>query len=552
MKKYLFIALAALGFAACAEKDEMGKQPINNGETEQSYVAVTFTADGVTRADEYVVGTDAERAVNSAYIFFFDKNGNAFTVNGKESHPGDRNYVNVIDDMDGQPNDADGDAMSNVSDIKDKVIVLEKYKGEYPSQVVAVLNWTPDSTKPADYYSLSQLKKEISTLGNDTTGYVMSNSVYLNANSEIVDAVALTEANIAKNEADAKANPIVIHVERIAARVDFAALNNGRFNIKRTVMDTVDDQVNGSANETEVYAQIVGFELYNDYEKSWLIKRVSESWGLGDAVVGFNWNESGRYRSFWATSLSPADGENFPANRFSWNSDNTKLDDPQPWVYCGENTREWNPANDVRTKVIVKAQLVDKDGNPVEVVSWWGKEYVTEDHLKTVVANTLNTTYFKLVGSEYVGIEPQDLECVARNSSEDNAYEVYFCIAQSKKGENWYKYMDSKYDEIALDKLNEELKEVQPALVYKNGMTYYYTDIRHLDKNYEGKLAEYGVVRNHIYSVNITDITGYGTPVYDPNIEFETPDKPEDIETYVAAQINILSWRVVDNTTELK
>jgi hypothetical protein len=123
MKKYLFIALAALGFAACAEKDEMGNQPINNGEKEQSYVAVTFTADGVTRADEYVVGTDAERAVNSAYIFFFDKYGNAFTVNGKESHPGGVNYVSVIDDMDGQPNDDDGDAMPNVSDIKDKVIV---------------------------------------------------------------------------------------------------------------------------------------------------------------------------------------------------------------------------------------------------------------------------------------------------------------------------------------------------------------------------------------------------------------------------------------------
>lgn len=546
MKKYLFIALAALGFAACAEKAETNV-PANNGEKEQSYVAVTFTADGVTRADEYVVGTNEERAVQSAYIFFFDKNGNAFTVNGKESHPGNVNYVSVMDQMDGGPNDDDGDAMPNVSDIKDKVIVLERYKGEYPSQVVAVINWTPKKS-----YSLSELKKEISTLGNDTDGYVMSNSVYLNANGETVDAVALTEANIAKNESDAKANPIVIHVERIAARVDFAALNNGRFNIERTVMDTVDDQVNGSANETEVYAQIVGFELYNDYDKSWLIKKVNENWGLGDAVVGFNWNESGRYRSFWATSLSPADGENFPANRFSWSSDNTKLDDQKPWVYCGENTREWTKENDVRTKVIVKAQLVDVNGNPVEVVSWWGKEYVGEDHLKIVVANTLNHTYFKLVGSEYVGIEPQDLACVARNSWEKNAYEVYFCIAQDKKGEKWHKYVENRYDEIALDKLNEELKEVQPALVYKKGMTYYYTDIRHLDKSYEGKRAEYGVVRNHIYSVNITDITGYGTPVYDPNIEFETPEHPVGIETYVAAQINILSWKVVDNTTTLQ
>ena len=50
MKKYLFIALAALGFAACSEKNEEAA-PVQNGEFEQSYVAVTFTADGITRAD---------------------------------------------------------------------------------------------------------------------------------------------------------------------------------------------------------------------------------------------------------------------------------------------------------------------------------------------------------------------------------------------------------------------------------------------------------------------------------------------------------------------
>lgn len=541
MKKYLFIALAALCFAACAEKAETNV-PVNNGEKEQSYVAVTFTADGVTRAEDYAVGTDAERAVKSAYVFFF-QNGNAFTVANKASHPGDVNWVNVMDQMDGQPNDADGDAMDNVSDIKDTVLVLENYKGEYPTHVVAVLNWTPANKA----YSLDELKAVISELGNDEKGYVMSNSVYLNSNVKTVDAVALTEANIAKKAEDAKANPITIHVERIAAKVEFPEATNGKlFDIDRTVEDTVDDQPNGSANETKVFAKIVGFELYNDYEKSWLIKKVDENWGLTDQVLGLNWNESGRYRSFWANSLSPVDGEDFPANTFAWGSDNTAVGG---YNYIGENTRKWDEADDVRTKVIVKAQLVDKDEKPVEVVSWWGKEYVGEDHLKIVVANTLNNTYFKLVDSKYVGIQPEDLECIVRNSSEENAYEVYFGIAQSKKGEKWHKYMDSKYDEIALDKLNEELKEVEPALVYKKGMTYYYTDIKHL--GYPGKTAEYGIVRNHIYRVNITEIKGYGTPVYNENLIFETPDKPEDITTFVAAQINILSWRVVENDYNL-
>ena len=90
-----------------------------------------------------------------------------------------------------------------------------------------------------------------------------------------------------------------------------------------------------------------------------------------------------------------------------------------------------------------------------------------------------------------------------------------------------------------MDVINNELAAVQPALVYKNGMTYYWLDIKHLGA--EGKTAEYGIVRNHVYKVNINDITGYGTPVYNGTTDFINLEKPEDIVTYVSAQINILS-----------
>ena len=520
MKKYLFIALAAMGFAACESAQE-NATPGQNGELEQSYVAITLAADDLnTRADDgkYEEGLSEERAVKSAYVFFF-KDGAAFPVafDGTTStNSGAKNYLKV--ELTG-----DNQQMPNVSDVKDAVLVLQNYKGEYPNKIVAVLNWTPD--KPS--YTLENLKTKISTLGNATTGFVMSNAVYADKANQTVDAVDLTIDNIAKTAEDALANPVTIHVERVAAKVVFTAASNGKF--------AVEKEVEGKT----VYAQIKGFELYNDYQESWLIKRIDPTW-----EVGFNWNDYNFFRSYWAQSL----GKAFENNRFNWNDDNTALGG---YVYCGENTRAWTEAADVRTKVVVKAQLVDAEGNAFEVVNWYGKDYIGEENLLKVVANTLKNTYFSSTdnGQSFTGLTPGDIKCVSRPIDGDKDYLVNFLLSDDGKAKTWYKYEGGNYSLITVDGLTDALGEVQPALVYKNGMTYYWLDIKHLGAT--GSTAEYGVVRNHVYKVNITDITGYGTPVYDGTKDFTDLEKPEDIVTFVAAQINILSWRVVENNYDI-
>ena len=131
MKKLLVLALAAFAFAACSEKDESGDKSTQKGELEQSYVSITLAADDMgTRAADgvYEEGTAAERAVKSAYVFFFE-DGAAFPVafdGTTTTNAGPCNWLQV--DLTGSASD-----MPNVSDVKDAVLVIQNYKGDPPA-----------------------------------------------------------------------------------------------------------------------------------------------------------------------------------------------------------------------------------------------------------------------------------------------------------------------------------------------------------------------------------------------------------------------------------
>ena len=209
-----------------------------------------------------------------------------------------------------------------------------------------------------------------------------------------------------------------------------------------------------------------------------------------------------------------------------------------------------NITSDPRTKVIVKAQLVDADGNAVEVANWYGHNYIGEGAVRAEIASLLESEIFYADGAEYKGICGDDLKAVpahmAPEGTEVKAYEVFFQLSDEGATKEWFVYSNAEGYKSATDEaINARLANVQPALVYKNGMTYYFTAIKHLGS--VDSSSEFGVVRNHVYKVNISDIKGFGTPVYDPNVEVEVPERPKDTNSYVAAQVYILSWKVVKN-----
>ena len=129
---------------------------------------------------------------------------------------------------------------------------------------------------------------------------------------------------------------------------------------------------------------------------------------------------------------------------------------------------------------------------------------------------------------------------------EAEAYEVIFQLADASCEKEWFTYSNAEgYVAATAEAINGRLAAVDPALVYKDGMTYFYADIRHLGR--KDSASEYGIVRNHIYKVNISTITGLGTPIYDSDVDIDTPERPSDVHSYVAAEVRILSWKVVKN-----
>lgn len=595
MKKYLFIALALLGMASCAKDDlNGGNKPQHNGEIEESYIAINLmAADSDTRAlsgdNDYEKGTDAERVVKTAYFFFFDAQGNPFYVNnanGSATKPGTTEQTNHLSLS---ISEASTEAMPNVSDIKEAVLILETYKGVYPSQIVAVINWVPT----AKAYTLAALHDALVGLRGTENGFVMSNSVYMDGAGKMVDAVPLTAANIKTSETDAKNTPVEIYVERIAAKVVLTASGkvDGTTNIFDTQKNTTPVVSAGQSSEIDVYVQLHGWELYNDHNTSNLLKNIDPAWGDGEGL-GLNWNDRFKFRSYWALSQDKSvlddkfawqySSDEQTANGFKTKygfavaSDATYTDDTT-YTYCGENTGTSivstiedktviTPYNK-NTKVILKGQLMQSDGNggykSLELARWYGTDYAGEEALRIAVANSLKYTLFSSPdnGISFDPIKPEDLMCVAGSVVGKEAYEVGFQLSTTDglgKNKTWYKY-DSENDYAILGdsgvpgdnttQTNNYLKSVQPALLYKTGQTYYIVDIEHFGT----KTAAYGVVRNHVYQIDINSIKGYGSPVYNGTGNIIDPEYPEveDESSYVAARINVLSWKIVKQTVDI-
>lgn len=559
-KNSLFMSvLASLFMLGCSHEEIAPNGEDNGNGNGNSYMSINLVSSDATdsRASTgYEDGEDAENKVTKVRFYFFNGTGGAALVKLK----GDK-YVNYYDWTPGQGDqtgDKDDDDVESI--LSATIVINTAEQDKLPVMVAAVVN--PTITDDISR-GLSDLKAHVADYATNlltTEGkFVMYNAVYA-ANNTDVSATSIKPENLRSTEADAKANPIKIYVERNVAKVSVEIAAGFDANTKRLKLQQV---VNNDAETKtyedlkvdgkQIYLELEGWDLTAESNEGRLVKKINPAWS------GWNWN--GSHRSFWAINSMSDNVKNVYGNYdVITNTFNTAL-------YTNENAQKADIApiegkkNLNNTKVILKGKLCDADGNAYTIVRHLGAYFIddptTLTGLKKNILNqlALNKHYYYADGTGRTEIGEGDIDIVAvenqsTNEQSDNNCYVYAQLSEAGKAKTWYaSTLQEDLSTVDNNTINNDLKNkelITWALVWKSGMTYYYYYIKHLAES-----NETGVVRNHVYKTKVTKIAGLGTPVYDPS-KVIYPEQPGKNENYIAAEINILSWRIVSNEYELE
>lgn len=595
MKKrlYLLPTLAiGLSLASCSNEDvKTGASSTDEDDYATNYLSVNLVQapDMASRADEiYEDGDVTENTVSKVRFYFFDVDGKAVDVKKV-----DNVYQNFYDWENGI--DSDGKESPNVEKKLKAVLIINTKEGDkLPAKVLAVLN--PDKLNlDNSNLNLSDFQADTKAYnfaeyanasGTDKT-FIMVNSVYAdNQNSEIV-ATEIPVSFYANTMDGAKANPVNIYVERNVAKIRVTLKEgiqnvkdkDGKDLIKLTFKDESGKPQDLIVDDKQVYLKLGQWNVTADTDKGNLIKDIDiENWQATGSSLFSEWNKPEFFRSYWATNATKAQQQwhnyyDIASNNGKgyYNSDNMLANS----LYVNENAPYLPYTNNEAsfTKIILAGELgtLDNDDTftPVTITKFSGITSIGEDNLIMTLLSSMGTNMiYTEKDRQYVNLqystEPggeKDVKLVtaitakqaSAGESTTGRYYVYLALSETGAGKTWSK--NNTADDFEAGKFANEsavnnylASTPGKAQVYKGGLTYYYFPIEHLGDT--GEIGEYGVVRNHIYDCRITEITGLGTPVYDPTEDIY-PEKPVDDETFIAAQINILSWRLVQQNIGL-
>lgn len=565
-KLFPFACVALMMTACASDKDEIGGG--TKPGSDPQYLAVNIVNVGATpttRAAEYENGTAGESAIKKVRFYFFNGDGSPYLIKnpgvaGVEGG-GEKNWLEAS-----PADDTTSGTPSQTEKITQTVLVINGVQSAAPAAIVAVVNpETVDAAtlKNGETMRLSELR--YSAVGSqfykkDATGvsdFVMSNSVYVNAGEDV--CASLVAGHVTTSAETAKTKPVDLYVERVVAKVT-ADVKNSAFELGNGTNWAADKYGTktavGKTGDYDVYAVIDGWGLADENSKAEVEKQVDKTWTNG--TLGFTpWTTADYHRCFWEASVAfdAGAGGNRPVNP-TFNQLKAKMQDVLYTLPNTPGSKVTDLKNNDLTKFAVAATLRYKDAsgnwNNAEICRYNGVSILGIDNLKKQVALTFSQYYTSTDATNYTQLSKDDIDFKKPDGTMQQ-YRVTPTLAADPAGTTKKYYTKTTsgttptFTEVDKAKVLAAI-EADKAEIRMDGRAYYYVPIKHLENT--GGIAEYGIVRNHFYKITLTGITGFGTPVYDPNKVVE-PAVPTYENTFLAARVQVLQWRVVNQDASL-
>jgi hypothetical protein len=549
LRHLLFGVLAGVAFVACTNDNEpAGVTPVK-GDNEvaaiDGYMSLKFAmpgdnattrAEGWSNEDGFLAADADEIAVSGATILFFD---------------GD---VQVADPFTTSEYNSGWSAGQGSIDMEHEAIIVLKNAVKNPTSIVAILNALPEGVTVSRSTTMPQL---LALAGDfrkdDAKNFVMTNSVFVvgeGNEAKVQIGAPVTDANVQKTAALAEQNPVTIYVEKVVAK---AKLTNG--NDTDTGVTTKPKA--GETTGKKISVTVDKWWLDNANPQSFLVKNLATSYTeLGDWS---GWKDATNFRSYWAT----------PAEGTLEHSEYTEGVDLDEAIYALENTDQANP-----TQLVVAATLTVEGATAGTSIVKYLSEVYTAPDFETLLYGMISEKYFTRTetqtaqGTEYdyqpvpqtaytftFATNKKDAD-VTFDGKKIEDYEAVVSVTYGGEVSELYTYnsVTETGAPVVADDFAADLASLKRKVQYwDGGATYYFTPIVHnkdvldADKN-----PLYGIIRNHLYDITIKSITGLGTPIANTTSGKEIiPDIPVDEETYLAAEVKILKYKVVKNEVDL-
>ena len=328
----------------------------------------------------------------------------------------------------------------------------------------------------------------------DVYPFPMTSSTWLSNAGEVMNEVSVPEMYLKETEAKAATTPLEVYMERLAAKV---TLRMPSLEYKIPAVTT--------ENNISTKVNVLGWGLNATNKSSYLFKRIQKTWY---ADFSWTWNNTAKRRSYWAQDPNYGSGT-YPVQA-------SDLDGSEALNYVAYDG--------------LTSTLAD-DGAGYYSGSLYCRENTAEGQ-NLPLTDGATTLYPRIT---HILVQAQ-LEFSLASGTDAKGYTSATDI---------YRYNGVFYATEA-DALAAKGSNPGEITCFKDRIMYYKIPVEHLNATYPSSgtsynTGNYGVVRNHNYTVTVAGLTGIGTPVPDvtePIVPRRTPG-----EYQLSVYITVSPWR---------